>query len=314
MLAIWVVAWKRAKVSPGDFAGVGTYGVMNKYAEERMDDLSVQQYQKLNEICQKIRQEVLEVYTTAGGGHFGGSLSVVEILVTLYSNVLRFDPGRPHWDSRDRVILSKGHAAGALCPVLAHFGFFEQESLETFNKLDSPYGMHPDMHKIPGCDMSSGSLGHGLAVGCGMALAGKADRKDYRVYVLMGDGECQEGTVWEAAMVASHNRLSNLTAVVDRNMVSLDGKTEDINSLEPFAGRWRSFGWRVIEADGHNPRELTAAYRQAIQAGSAPCVIIARTVKGKGVSFMEGGYEYHYASLKGDSLERARAELRKEMS
>jgi transketolase len=199
-----------------------------------------------------IRRTILEMYAAAGGGHFGGSLSVVEILVALYGSVLRVDPARPQWEDRDRLILSKGHSAGALCAVLGHYGFFDKELLETFNKLDSPFGMHPDMHKIPGCDMSSGSLGHGLAVGCGMALAARADGKDYRVYVIVGDGECQEGSIWEAAMVAAHHKLNNLIVVVDRNMVSLDGKTEEINALEPLSERWRSFGRSLIEVDGHD--------------------------------------------------------------
>lgn len=269
--------------------------------------------EKLTQMSGIIRTSVLDMYTVAGGGHYGGSMSVVEILVSLYGSVLRYDPTNPGWEDRDRLILSKGHASGTLCAVLGHFGFFDKELLETFNKLDSPLGMHPDMHKIPGCDMSSGSLGHGLAIGCGMALAGKADHKDYRVYVVMGDGECQEGTVWEAAMVAAHHKLDNMIAIIDRNMVSLDGETEEINALEPFAPRWKSFGWHVIEVDGHDIKKLLAGFQEAAGVTGKPIVIIARTVKGKGISFMEGDHEYHYASLSDEKLEQARQELGREL-
>ncbi|MBN1315822.1 MAG: transketolase, partial [Anaerolineales bacterium] len=185
---------------------------MLSISHEKIHDLDV--------VARKIRRQIVEMFTISGGGHFGGSLSVVEILVTLYGAVIRFDPANPDWRERDRVILSKGHACGALCPVLAHYGFFKEALLDTFNKLDSPFGMHPDMNKIPGCDMSSGSLGHGLAVGIGMAVAGRADGEKYRVYVVLGDGECQEGSVWEAAMVAAHLGLDNLTVIVDRNQIS----------------------------------------------------------------------------------------------
>jgi transketolase len=264
---------------------------------------------ELVKLAGELRLSMLEMLTTAGGGHFGGSLSVVEILVTLYWSVMQVDPARPDWPDRDRLILSKGHACAALCPVLASKGYFSESLLPTFNKLDSLFGMHPDMHKIPGCDMSTGSLGHGLAIGIGMALAARADKKDYRVYVVLGDGECDEGSVWEAAMMASHHKLNNLTAVVDRNKVCLDGNTEDILSLEPLSERWRSFGWHVVGADGHDFRQLRRALQEARNTPSQPTVVIAETVKGKGISFMEGKHEYHYASLSAKELEAARAEL-----
>jgi transketolase len=274
-----------------------------------MKSLSQDQINELEGVAVKMRRQIVDMYTLAGGGHFGGSLSVVEILVTLYGAVVRVDPADPEWSDRDRVVLSKGHACGALCPVLAHQGFFEEALLDTFNKLDSPFGMHPDMNKIPGCDMSTGSLGHGLAIGIGMALAARADEKDYRVYVVLGDGECQEGTVWEAASVASHLGLDNLTAIVDRNRVSLDGITEEINALEPFADRWLSFGWHVIEVDGHDVAALYQGIQHARATRGIPTVILADTVKGKGVSFMEGKYQYHYASLSPQELEAARSEI-----
>lgn len=256
-----------------------------------------------------MRRAIVEMLGKAGGGHIGGSLSVVEILVLLYEVVMRIDPSRPNWPDRDRLVLSKGHACAALCPVLAGCGFFPSELLETFNKLDSPFGMHPDMHKIPGCDMSTGSLGHGLAVGLGMAMAGRADKRDYRVYVVLGDGECSEGSVWESAAVAAHYQVGNLVAIVDRNRVSLDGNTDDIMSLEPLADRWRSFGWHVAEADGHDFRQLHSAIQSASDVWSRPTVVIAHTIKGKGISFMEGKHEYHYASLSGEELEKARLEV-----
>lgn len=274
-----------------------------------MEVLSQEKIHDLEGVARKMRRQIVEMFTIAGGGHFGGSLSVVEILVTLYGAAVRFDPTRPAWSERDRVILSKGHACGALCPVLAHHGFFEEELLDTFNKLDSPFGMHPDMNKIPGCDMSTGSLGHGLAVGIGMALAGRADSKDYRVYVVLGDGECQEGSVWEAAMVASHMGLDNLTAVVDRNRISLDGRTEEINALEPFADKWRAFGWQVIEVDGHDIGQLYDGLQRARSFQGRPTVVVANTVKGKGVSFLEDTHLGHYAALSDDQLAQARLEL-----
>ena len=200
-------------------------------------------------------------------------------------------------------------AACALCAVLAQEGFFDRKLLDTFNKLDSPFGMHPDMNKIPGCDMSTGSLGNGISPAVGMALAARADGKDYRVYVVLGDGECQEGTVWEAAMTASHLKLGNLTAVVDRNRLSLDGSTEEINALEPLGERWRSFGWRVLNVDGHDIGQLRDALMDAQSSQDGPTAIIAETVKGKGLSFLESQVGSHYASLTPELLERARQEL-----
>jgi transketolase len=274
-----------------------------------MATLSETEAMDLATVAQEIRRQIITMFASAGGGHFGGSLSLVEILVTLYGMVLRFDPQKPDWSDRDRLVLSKGHACGALCSVLAHHGFFDQKLLNTFNKLDSPFGMHPDMHKIPGCDISTGSLGHGLAVAAGMALAGRADGKDYRVYVVLGDGECQEGSVWEAAATASHLKLDNLTAIVDRNNLSLDGYTEKINALEPFAERWRAFGWHVVEVDGHDARQIYEGVQEARQTRSCPTVLIAHTIKGKGVSSMENESQYHYAILSDEELCTALTEI-----
>ncbi|MGQ9675930.1 MAG: transketolase [Chloroflexota bacterium] len=274
-----------------------------------MKSLSDGDVERLAAMAASMRRAMVEMLAKAGGGHIGGSMSVIDILVLLYGAVMRVNPAQPNWPDRDRLVLSKGHACAALCPVLASCGFFPSELLDTFNKLDSPFGMHPDMHKIPGCDMSTGSLGHGLAIGLGMALAGRADSKDYRVYVILGDGECSEGSVWEAAAVAAHYRVGNLVAIVDRNRVSLDGNTDDLMSLEPFADRWRSFGWNAIEVDGHDFRQLYSAIQSANDVSSRPTVVIAHTIKGKGISFMEGKHEYHYASLAGAELEKARIEV-----
>jgi transketolase len=260
-----------------------------------------------------IRKDILEMYAVSGGGHFGGSLSVVEILTLLYGKVMRYDPQNPQWPERDRLILSKGHTNGALCGALAEHGFFPKDLLKTFNQLDSPFGMHPDMHKIPGCDMSTGSLGHGSAIAAGIALVGKADRKNYFVYLILGDGECQEGTVWESASVSGHYHLNNLIAFVDRNLISQEGMTEKTNSLEPFADRWRSFGWNVLEVDGHDFEQIYNTILTARLTQDRPSVIIAHTIKGKGISFMQNTHKYHFLDLSPQELETARSELGKEV-
>jgi transketolase len=276
-----------------------------------MNGLTKEEVEYLEEKARIIRTLILETYIGAGGGHFGGSLSVVEILTLLYGKVMRYDPANPQWEDRDRLVLSKGHTNGALCAALAEFGFFPKELLETFNQLDSPFGMHPDMHLIPGCDMSTGSLGHGSACAAGMAIASKADRSSRYVYLILGDGECQEGTVWESASVSSHYHLKHLIAFLDRNLISQEGKTENINSLEPLADRWSSFGWNVLEANGHDFNELYSAVLQAQASLEKPSVIIANTIKGRGISFMENTHTYHYADLTENEQGIARSELSK---
>jgi len=273
-----------------------------------VQSLSDAELDELVTVARRVRLRTIEMFVASGRGHYGGCFSVAEILVILYGKVMRVDPARPAWPDRDRLILSKAHANAALCAVLGHHGFFDEAELATYSQFGSRFGMHVDMH-IPGCDMSAGSLGHGLAVGIGMALAGRADRKDFRVYVVLGDGECDEGTVWEAAMVAAHQKLDNLTAIVDRNRLSLDGFTEDILALEPLAEKWRSFGWHVLELDGHDFRQLHTGLQEARVTQGVPTVLIANTVKGKGVSFMEGNPAYHANELVGRQLEIARAEL-----
>jgi transketolase len=257
-----------------------------------------------------IRKMIIKLCGIAGGGHIGGALSMVEILVALYYEVMKFDPADPQWPDRDRLILSKGHGALGLCPVLCDVGYYPESMMDTFNCLDSPFGMHPDKNKIPGIEMSTGSLGHGLSISVGVAIAGKLDAADWRVYTLLGDGECDEGMVWEAAMAASHFKLGNLTAIVDRNGFSLDGPTEEVMSLEPFADKWRAFGWEVMEVNGHDFGELLHAFGNVPPAKSdIPTCIIADTIKGKGVSFMENTAEWHYGGLDEELSEKVYAEL-----
>ncbi|MEW5945651.1 MAG: transketolase [bacterium] len=254
----------------------------------------------------EIRKKIIRLTVVAGGGHVGGALSMTDVLVLLYNHVLRIDPENPKWMERDRFILSKGHGGLCICPVLADRGFFDEKLMDTFNQLDSPFGMHPDMNKIPGIEMSTGSLGHGLSVGVGAALAGRLDGAKWRVYVLTGDGECNEGTIWEAAMSAKHYRLGNLVCIVDRNKLMIDGATEDVMSLEPFADKWRAFGWDVKEVDGHDFEAMIDVFEALppVESGAPTCVI-AHTVKGRGVSFMEGEAKWHYGGLDAEKEKKA---------
>jgi len=275
-----------------------------------MGDVTAEEVRRLENKAVDIRKKIVELTVVAGGGHLGGALSMVEVVVALYYHVLRFDPSRPKWPDRDRFILSKGHGALCLCPVLADVGFYPEELMANFNGLDSPFGMHPDMNKIPGIEMSTGSLGHGLSVAVGAALAGRLDRADWRVFCLLGDGECNEGMVWEAAMSARHFKLGNLVAIVDRNGLSLDGPTEEIMGLEPLADKWRAFGWNTTEIDGNDMEAVLRALHDLPPVGSdRPTCIIARTVKGKGVSFMENDPVWHYGGLDDEKAAAVLAEL-----
>ena len=256
------------------------------------------------------RKETIRLIAIAKSGHYGSSFSAAEILAVLYYHVLRYDPQNPDWPERDRFILSKGHAAVGLYPLLADVGFFDAALLDTYTRLGSSFGDHPDMRKIPGVDFSAGSLGHGLSVGVGMALAARVTGRDYRVFTLLGDGELDEGQVWEAAMSASHFGLANLIAIVDRNRVSVDGDTAEVMDLEPLADKWAAFGWRVLELDGHDLEALLDCLTEL--SGTAfdrPTVIIAHTVAGKGISFMEDKFEWHLGYLAPDDEARALAEL-----
>ena len=264
---------------------------------------------ELADLCRRIRKDILVSLNVAGSGHSGGSLSSVEILAALYFYKLRHDPRNPSWEERDRFLLSKGHVCPALYTVMAHAGYLPIEELTTLRKLGSRLQGHPHMLKLPGLESSSGSLGQGLSIGVGMALGAKIDKRDVRVYVFMGDGETDEGQIWEAAMSAAHYGLDNLCGVVDRNRLQIDGDTEKVMRLEPYCEKWAGFGWNVIECDGHNLEELTAALDAAEATCGMPTVIIANTVKGKGVSFMENKAEWHGIPPDNEQLALALKEL-----
>jgi len=274
-----------------------------------VDLLNVEDITELTERAKKIRQHIIKMTNAAGSGHPGGSLSAVEILVCLYFRILKHNPKDPHWAERDRFILSKGHAAPALYAVLAESGYIPIEELMTLRKLGCRLQGHPSMTVTPGVEMSTGSLGHGLAVANGMALAAKLDRKLNRIYVLCGDGEMDVGEIWESAMLASHYKLDNVTMYLDRNMLQLDGPTEKIMSIEPLADKWKAFGWYVQEIDGHNMREIMMATEHAKNTHGKPSVIICHTVKGKGVSFMEGTVHFHGKAPNKDECTKALDEI-----
>jgi len=247
----------------------------------------------LRATAKDVRLKALEMIYRAGSGHPGGSLSAAEILAVLYFHHLHVDPERPGWPGRDRFVASKGHCAPALYAALAARGFIPSSELEHFRQLGGSLQGHPDMTKTPGVDMTSGSLGHGLSVGVGMALGGRLSGKAFRTYVLIGDGESEEGQNWEAAMAAAKYRLDTLTAICDVNGVQLDGPVEEIMPLEPLADKWRAFGWEVIEIDGHDVGAIADALDDAVSVTGRPTMVLARTVKGKGVSYMEGRCEWH---------------------
>lgn len=269
--------------------------------------------QELSVKASKLRMMAIDMIDKAGGGHIGGSFSAMDILTALYFNVLDIDPRDPNKRDRDRFILSAGHKAAAYVPVLAERGYFAVESLDTFNQLDSPFAMHPDMNKIPGCDMSTGSLGHGLPVAAGMALALRMDNLSSRVFVLMGDGEIHEGTVWEAAMGAAHFGLENLIAIVDYNKCTMDGPIDSVMPLEPIEEKWRSFGWGVRRIDGNDMQQILEAFSGLPESDGRPTVVIADTVKGKGVPSIEGDYHWHYGRLSDMQRREAEAALRRGM-
>ena len=256
----------------------------------------------------QLRLDALNLMARAQKGHIGGSFSCMDILVALYyGDVMKFDPANPDWEERDRFILSKGHATLALYPLLADLGFFNKSELDTYCQEDSIFEGHPN-REIPGIEMGTGSLGQGLGIGTGLALAAKMDGKNYKTFVLLGDGECYEGSVWEAAQFASHHHLNNLIAIVDRNKQCVLDFTENCNKLEPFALKWEAFGWNAIESLGNNVEYLIREFSQ-INSKFRPTVIIANTIKGKGVSFMERKLEWHNKLPDDLELELARLEL-----
>ncbi|MEU9860969.1 transketolase [Streptomyces sp. NPDC047971] len=271
--------------------------------DERRPDAPGPDAAELAGITGRIREQIVAMCAGPEGGHLGGSMSLVEILSVLYFRVMRHDPHFPGLPERDVLLLSKGHGGIALFATLCEAGYFPAEDLDQYARPGSHLMAHPHP-EIAGVEIASGSLGHGLALGVGYALANRLDGSDRRCFVVMGDGELQEGSVWEAASVASAHRLNSLTAVVDRNGLQITGGTESVNSLEPLADRWRSFGWRVVEADGHDTEALTTALTLPADL-DRPTVIIAHTVKGKGVPFIEGQAKSHYARLSGRQHQRA---------
>jgi len=248
----------------------------------------------------------------ANTSHIGSCFSMADILAVLYGGILRVDPDRPEWPDRDRFILSKGHAAAAVYATLAERGFFPKEWLEKYCDDDSPLMGHIN-HKVPGVEVSTGSLGHGLPIGCGMALAGKEKKNPFRVFVLLSDGEMDEGSNWESILFASHHRLDNLTAIVDYNKIQSFGRVKDVLELEPLAAKWNAFNWAVKEIDGHDLQEIKEILSAIPFEKGRPSVIIAHTVKGKGVSFMEDQLAWHYKSPDDEQLEQALAEVKKEL-
>lgn len=260
-----------------------------------------------------IRQDIISMVMEAGSGHPGGSLSVADIVAAIFFDVMRHDPTNPGWEGRDRFILSKGHACPAVYAALAESGYFPKEELLSLRKLGSRLQGHPDMRKLPGLEASTGSLGQGLSIASGIALAMKMDKMPNRVFCLMGDGELDEGQIWEAAMTASHWRLDNLCGIIDRNGLQIDGRTDDIKTLEPLADKWRAFGWNVIEIDGHNIREISGALNRFRHTHFKPTVLIAYTVKGKGVSFMEDQAGWHGKAPTREQAEKALQEISREV-
>jgi transketolase len=269
-------------------------------------DLSAADLQKM---ARKLRRHVITMIATAGSGHPGGSLSAADIITALYFKALRYRPEDPHWPDRDRFILSKGHAAPILYAALAEAGYIPVSELATLRKLDSRLQGHTDMKSTPGVEMSAGSLGMGLSFGIGMALAARLDSKTYRTYVLLSDGECEEGQTWEAALSGAHFGLDNITAMVDNNGIQLSGRTCDIMSLDPLTRKWQAFGWHTTEIDGHDFDQILSAFHEAENQKGMPTVVLARTVKGKGVSFMENNVAFHGKAPTPEEASRALKEL-----
>ena len=265
--------------------------------------------EELKEMAKRLRRHVISMIATAGSGHPGGSLSAADIVAALYFRVLRHKPENPQWQDRDRFILSKGHAAPILYAALAEAGYFPLTELATLRKLDSRLQGHADAKLTPGVEMSSGSLGMGLSFAIGVALAARLDSKAHQTYVLLSDGECEEGQTWEAALSAAHFNLDNITAIVDCNGMQLSGWTRDIMNLEPFVEKWQAFGWHTIDIDGHDLNQILSACQGAQKMKGKPTVIVARTVKGKGVSFMENNVAFHGKAPTPEEAERALKEL-----
>ena len=265
---------------------------------------------QLQRIANHVRQGVIEGVYPAKSGHPGGSLSIADTLTYLYYNEMKVDPANPKWEDRDRLVLSKGHCCPALYSVLAEKGYFDKSELKSLRHVGAMLQGHPDMKHIPGVDMSSGSLGQGISAACGIALAGKLKKADWRVFTILGDGEIEEGQVWEAAMFAAHHKLDNLVAVVDNNNLQIDGRVSDVCSVYPIDEKFRAFGWEVFTADAHDFDSLDAAFTAATAVQGKPAVIIQKSVKGKGVSFMEDQAGWHGKAPSQEQYEQAMAELK----
>lgn len=278
-----------------------TIGLTNFYFTEK-------DVERLEEQAVQLRRDIVEMIHAAKAGHPGGSLSAVDMITALYFHVMRIDPQNPRWEDRDRFVLSKGHACPALYAALARRGFFDPKHLTTLRQYHSILQGHPDMNKTPGIDISSGSLGNGLAIGVGMAMSGRLHHQNYMTYVMLGDGEVQEGMVWEAAMAAHHHDLGNLVAIVDCNGVQINGWVNEIMTVEPLADKWRAFGWNVVEVNGHNMKDLLTVLHTA-KTMRHPTVILMRTVKGRGVSFMEDDCKWHGNSPSDEELVQAILEI-----
>lgn len=272
--------------------------------------MKITDIKELKKIANNIRIDIIEEVYSAQSGHPGGALSIADILTVLYFNQMNIDPKNPTSNLRDRLVLSKGHASAALYAALAEKGYISKEELKTFRKLGSRLQGHPDMEQIPGIDMSTGSLGQGLSVANGMALASKMDNLGCRVYCILGDGEIEEGQIWEAAMTSNKYHLDNLCAILDYNGLQIDGKVEDVKGLDCIESKWKSFGFHTIMCDGNDIEKLIDSFEEARQTKGQPSIIIARTVKGKGVSFMEGKSEWHGKAPSEDEYKQAMQELK----
>ncbi len=259
--------------------------------------------------AKEIRKDILDEVFSANSGHLGGALSIADIITVLYFKELKIDPNNPHWENRDRLILSKGHCSAALYAALAERGYFEKEHLKTFRKIDSNLQGHIDMKKVPGVDMSSGSLGQGLSVANGIAMSAKLDNRDYRVYCITGDGEIEEGQIWEAAMSSSKYKLDNLCLIVDNNNLQIDGEISNVMSPYPIDKKFESFGFHVITIDGNNMEEIINAFEEAKEIKGKPTCIVAKTIKGKGISFMENKAEWHGKAPNEEQYTEAMKEL-----
>ena len=267
---------------------------------------------ELKRISKKNRIDTVEVTGWCGGSHIGGSLSMMDLVTILYWRYLEIRPEDPEWDERDRFVLSKGHGGVGHAVVLANRGYYDAEQLKDFNKTGSPFGMHLDGNKVLGVDVSTGSLGHGMSMALGLALGARVRKMPWLTYCVVGDGECNEGSIWEAAMAAAHYKTGNLIVLVDRNRMMIDGPTEEVMALEPLADKWRAFGWEVRETDGHDFRQLADAIDYAIAYEDGPVVIICNTIKGKGVDFMENDPAWHYGGLSAELVRKAKASLERE--